>query len=104
MILLTGVSGGIGNYLYSCYYQKKEEVIGTYHLHKPEGREFAETCQLDIVNTDGIREFVKENASRLKNITLINCAGISYNSFAHTANLANWAEVIHVNLNGTFYM
>jgi NAD(P)-dependent dehydrogenase (short-subunit alcohol dehydrogenase family) len=104
MILLTGVSGGIGNYLYNSYCQKKEEVIGTYHLNKPEGREFVETFQLDIINTVRIQEFVKENAGRLKNITLINCAGISYNSFAHTANLTNWAEVINVNLNGTFYM
>jgi NAD(P)-dependent dehydrogenase (short-subunit alcohol dehydrogenase family) len=104
MILLTGVSGGIGNYLYNSYFQKKEEVIGTYHLNKPEGAEFTDTFQLDIVNTSQIQEFVKENADRLKNITLINCAGISYNSFAHTANLTNWAEVINVNLNGTFYM
>jgi NAD(P)-dependent dehydrogenase (short-subunit alcohol dehydrogenase family) len=104
MILLTGVSGGIGNYLYNSYYQKKEDVIGTYHLNKPEGREFVDTVQLDIVNTDEIHRFVKVNVDRLKNITLINCAGISYNSFAHTANLTNWAEVINVNLNGTFYM
>jgi NAD(P)-dependent dehydrogenase (short-subunit alcohol dehydrogenase family) len=104
MILLTGVSGGIGNYLYNCYHQKKEEVIGTYHLNKPREKEFADTLQLDIVNTEQIQAFIKENAGRLKNITLINCAGISYNSFAHTADLTNWAEVINVNLNGTFYM
>ncbi len=104
MILLTGVSGGIGNYLYNCYYEKKQEVIGTYHLNKPEEKQFSDTHQLDIVNTGQIQEFVKKNTDRLKNITLINCAGISYNSFAHTANLVNWAEVIHVNLNGTFFM
>ncbi len=104
MIILTGISGGIGNYLHTRYQLKKEELIGSYHLNKPSGQEFAGTIQLDIVNTASIHDFIEKNKEHLKNITLINCAGISYNSFAHTADLNSWSEVIHVNLTGTFFL
>lgn len=39
---------------------------------------------------------------QLDNIILINCAGISYSSFAHKADIIQWKNVINVNLNGTF--
>ncbi|MBP1671863.1 MAG: family oxidoreductase, partial [Bacteroidetes bacterium] len=32
----------------------------------------------------------------------MNCAGISYNSYAHKADIDKWNKVIEVNLNGTF--
>jgi|SRR3954465_14573623 len=104
MIIITGVSGGIGNHLFNNYFEKGEELIGTYHLNKPEGQLFSTTLQLDVTNINEIEAFVKENSERFDKLTLINCAGISYNSFAHTADLANWRKVIDVNLNGTFYM
>ncbi len=104
MILLTGVSGGIGNYLHTCYQQRKEALLGTYHLNKPIEEGYRDTIQLDITDKSAIADFVKKYNSQLKNITLINCAGISYNSFAHTADLNSWSEVIHVNLTGTFFL
>lgn len=104
MILITGVSGGIGNYLFSNYLEKGEELIGTYHLNKPQGELFSDTLQLDVTNIEAIQAFVKNNSDRFSKLTLINCAGIAYNSFAHTADLVNWKNVIDVNLNGTFYM
>jgi len=104
MIIITGVSGGIGNYLFNQYLEKGEELIGTYHLNKPDGELFSDTLQLDVTNVEEIQDFVKRIAGRLDKITLINCAGITYNSFAHTADLPSWKKVIDVNLNGTFYM
>jgi acetoacetyl-CoA reductase/3-oxoacyl-[acyl-carrier protein] reductase len=46
-------------------------------------------------------DLIKEN---LTDIVLINCAGISYNSFAHKSDPEKWKKVIDVNLIGTYHM
>ena len=46
-----------------------------------------------------VAETIKGKISKL---TLINCAGNNYNSFAHKADVDNWSQVIDVNLTGTF--
>src|SRR6218665_1930751 len=104
MIIITGITGGIGNYLFQAFSQKGEEVTGTYHLNKPEGAQYANCLQLDITDNAQVEAFVKNNAAAFKNITLINCAGVSYNSFAHKSKTDEWAQVINVNLTGTFYL
>jgi len=104
MIIITGITGGIGNYLFNAFSGKGEEVLGTYHLNKPEGTQYSSCKQLDITNTGEVEAFVKSIPATAKNITLINCAGISYNSFAHKSDAAEWAQVINVNLTGTFYL
>lgn len=103
MIIITGITGGIGNYLYKTYCRTAENVIGTYYLNKPEDA-IDNIYQLDITDNAQVEQFVKEVVAEHKNITLINCAGITYNSFAHTANVNDWTQVINVNLNGTFYL
>lgn len=103
MIIITGITGGIGNYLYKSYCQTKENVIGTYYLNKPEDA-LDNIYQLDITDNAQVEQFVKDVVAEHKNITLINCAGITYNSFAHTANVDEWTQVINVNLNGTYFI
>jgi len=102
MIIITGITGGIGNYLFNSFYANGEEVIGTYHTNKPVGEQYKSCLQLDITDNIQIEEFVKNNFLLLENITLINCAGVSYSSFAHKANMDEWQQVIKVNLIGTF--
>lgn len=102
MIIITGINGGIGNYLFNSFLNNKEETIGAYHKHKPNGEQYKNCVQLDITDTNQIENFVKNYSAILKNIALINCAGISYNSFAHKSNLDEWKNVIDVNLTGTF--
>ncbi len=104
MIIITGINGGIGNYLFTTFSQKGEKIIGTYHLNKPEGKIFEDTLQLDITDFSEVEKFITSIKSQLTTITLINCAGISQNSFAHKANMDEWSEVINVNLNGTFHL
>ncbi|MCW3105292.1 MAG: family oxidoreductase [Bacteroidetes bacterium] len=104
MIIITGITGGIGNYLFNAFSEKGEEVLGTYHLNKPEGSKYSSCKQLDITDTKEVEAFVKSIPATAKNITLINSAGISYNSFAHKSDAAEWAQVINVNLTGTFYL
>ena len=104
MIIITGITGGIGNYLFNKYYENGEEIIGTYYRNKPDEKQYANCCQLDITDNNAIEKFVADVSSQLKKITLINSAGISYNSFGHKANVKEWTKVINVNLNGTFYL
>lgn len=102
MIIITGITGGIGNYLYNEYFKSGEEIIGTYHLNKPEGGQYENCHPLDITDWLQAESFMKNISGKAKNITLINCAGISYNSFAHKSDVSEWANVISVNLTGTF--
>jgi NAD(P)-dependent dehydrogenase (short-subunit alcohol dehydrogenase family) len=101
MIIITGINGGIGNYLFNSFYKNGEEIIGTYHLNKPEGEQYKDCVQLDITDNVQVESFAK-SISQCEDITLVNCAGISYNSFAHKSNVNEWANVINVNLIGTY--
>lgn len=104
MIIITGITGGIGNYLFNAFVQNGESVIGTYHMNKPEGSQYSNCIQLDITDNTKVEAFINTIRKQANNITLINCAGITSNAFAHKANVDEWSHVINVNLNGTYYL
>ena len=104
MIIITGITGGIGSYLFSKFIESGEAVIGTYHENRSAETIVENTFQLDITDNKQVEKFVKNIESRLTEITLINCAGITQNSFAHKANVDEWTQVINVNLIGTFQL
>lgn len=104
MIIITGITGGIGNFLFNKFLQAGENIIGTYHENQPEGKIFENTFQLDITEYKYVENFIHRIEPQLKNTTLINCAGITQNAFAHKANINDWTQVINVNLNGTFHL
>ncbi len=104
MIIITGITGGIGGFLFNKFTQAGENIIGTYNGNKPEGKIFENTFQLDITDYKLVQKFINNIKPRLNNSTLVNCAGITQNSFAHKADVDDWTKVINVNLNGTFYL
>lgn len=104
MIIITGITGGIGNFLFNKFSQSGEQIIGTYHLNKPEGDIYKNTIALDITKYGEVEKFIASIKSQAKEITLINCAGVSANAFAHKSNIEEWNSVINVNLTGTFYL
>ena len=104
MIIITGITGGIGNFLFNKFSQSGEQIIGTYHLNKPDGEIYKNTVQLDITNFVEVEKFIASIKSQSKEITLINCAGVSANAFAHKSSIEEWNAVINVNLTGTFYL
>ena len=77
MKIITGASGGIGSYL-------MENLLDTIPFHH--GGDF--------------NQLIKDH--NLSEITLINCAGINYSSFAHKASFGYWAGCVHINLIKTF--
>lgn len=105
MIIITGASKGIGKYLAEEYSKKDISVFGIYNSTFIESTHPKTVFfKVDTTKDDEIKSWIENNQSDLKEITLINCAGINYNSFAHKADIQKWREVIEVNLIGTFNM
>jgi|TARA_B110000037_G_scaffold222390_1_gene296989 NAD(P)-dependent dehydrogenase (short-subunit alcohol dehydrogenase family) len=102
MIIITGASSGVGKFLFDTYTELGEEVYGTYNKSVPETTKHnGHYNKVDIVKYDEVENWIK-SISLLKDIVLINCAGITYNAFAHKADVELWKNVIDVNLTGTY--
>jgi NAD(P)-dependent dehydrogenase (short-subunit alcohol dehydrogenase family) len=103
MILITGASKGIGRYLFNCFKKDGLQVLGTYNS-TTEGLEEDQKAyyKLDVSDHKAVVEMIVSVKGSLSRIVLLNCAGISYNSFAHKANIELWSRVIDVNLKGSF--
>ncbi|HZL09017.1 MAG TPA: SDR family NAD(P)-dependent oxidoreductase [Prolixibacteraceae bacterium] len=103
MIIITGASKGIGRYLFTRFQQDGIEVLGTYNsttVSLTENNEFYH--KLDVSDNNAVEEFIAGIKGQLDHIILLNCAGISYNSFAHKSDIDLWSRVIDVNLKGSF--
>lgn len=102
MILITGASRGIGKFLFSKFCELND-VYGTYNSTYPETDKMEFFTKVDISNYSDISTWIKKVKNKGRQITtLINCAGINYDSIAHKADVNEWARVINVNLTGTF--
>lgn len=103
MIIITGASKGIGRFLCEEYDKRGEEILGLFNSTFIESTSVkTRHSKLNITNYKDVLSWIDTNKLSLNNITLINCAGVNYNSFAHKADNKKWREVIEVNLIGTF--
>ena len=100
--IIIGASGGIGKYLTDKYLDLSYNVIGTYSSKEPQTKYNKIYHKLDLKNHVEFENFINHLNLSHKNIILLNCAGINYNSFAHKADLNKWKNVIDVNLVGVF--
>lgn len=102
MIIITGASRGIGDFLFKTYFENGEENIrGLYNNTKPL-ENIEKFTKLNLINYGEVETFVNSIQNELNNITLINCAGITYNSFTHKSSHEQWKNVIDTNLIGTY--
>lgn len=102
MILITGASRGIGKFMLERFITSGEKAFGTFHHTMPESNFQQVLTKVDVSDFNEVRRWVESLGDQLTQITLLNCAGINYNAFAHKADPAAWAKVISVNLIGTF--
>jgi len=102
MILITGASKGVGEFLFEKFQQNNSEVIGTYNTTFKKGELNNSMFQVDVSDFRQVENWIAGIEGRLNNIVLLNCAGINYNSFAHKAEIEKWNRVLEVNLMGTF--
>lgn len=103
MIIITGASRGVGQYLYERFKAEDQQVIGTFNTTSVDSlKNDNNYFHLNIADATAVEAWVTAIKKDLKEIVLLNCAGISYNSYAHKADLELWSEVIQVNVVGTF--
>lgn len=100
MIIITGASSGVGLYLFN-ELSMDNEVIGFYNSTSP-GLNYDNYYKIDITSNVEVINFVESFGTKLKKIVLINCAGVTYNCYAHKSDMEEWNKVIDVNLKGTF--
>jgi len=103
MILITGASKGIGRYLFTRFKQEGLNIIGTYNS-TTDGldKDINFYYRVDVSDSKAVEAMIASLTDSLSQIVLLNCAGISYNSYAHKADIAIWSRVIDVNLKGSF--
>jgi acetoacetyl-CoA reductase/3-oxoacyl-[acyl-carrier protein] reductase len=102
MILITGASRGIGNFLFNKFLESGDEVHGTYYLTEPNIKLKQNFSKVNIADIDDVRQNLGNVIQNFSKIVLINCAGTNYNALAHKADSLRWANVINSNLIGTF--
>ena len=51
-------------------------------------------AKIDVCSFEQIDSFIQEKLGELKEITLINCASITYNAFAHKSDPEKWKTLL----------
>lgn len=99
MIIVTGAAKGIGKFLFE-HFEKTQPVLGTFRSSDSTD---ARLAKVDVRNFEAVEAWKGGlDLESLKDMVLINCAGVSYNAFAHKADVNAWRDVIETNLIGTF--
>jgi NAD(P)-dependent dehydrogenase (short-subunit alcohol dehydrogenase family) len=101
MIVITGASKGIGKLLYDYYVNKNLEVIGLYNTTQPNILNDS-YVKVDIRDYHELELRVSPIIRNKEDLVLINCAGVTYNSFIHKSDPNLWSKVIQTNLIGTY--
>jgi len=99
MVIIIGASRGIGKYLFEKFKSLDFQIIGTYNSTFSNSKGLS---KVDVTDFNQVSDWIEKEKASINNITLINCAGISYNSFAHKSDPAKWKNVIDVNLIGSY--
>jgi NAD(P)-dependent dehydrogenase (short-subunit alcohol dehydrogenase family) len=104
MIIITGASRGIGKFLFEHFGGlDAERVIGTYNNTEPQNKTNS-SYKLDVSDYKSVEKVVQNLELKSEQLTLINCAGINYSSFAHKSDPVRWKRVLETNLFGTYNM
>jgi len=99
MIIITGASKGIGQFLYNKYVDSGINVVGTCNTTSND-----DLIKLDITDESEVIDFYKKLSKIATHVTLINCAGVNANALTKKFDFDIFKNVIDVNLIGTFLM
>jgi NAD(P)-dependent dehydrogenase (short-subunit alcohol dehydrogenase family) len=103
LIIVTGVSGGIGGYVFDDL-ARDFNIVGTYHTRTPQLGESRELYRVDVTSASAIGEFVESISSKLDRVVLVNMAGVSLDAMGHKMTEETWDRVVDTNLKGVFLM
>jgi NAD(P)-dependent dehydrogenase (short-subunit alcohol dehydrogenase family) len=103
MIIITGASKGIGRYLFNEFTNNGFDVLGTYFATPQADLGGANRYhKVDIRDFHEVDSWIDSLSDCLKEVVLVNCAGTSYNAYAHKSDATLWKNVIDLNLVGTY--
>ena len=105
MIIVTGASGDLGQYLVESF-SETDSVVGTYHNNKPDFQATSsiQLYQVDVTDEESVRGFAETISASASRITLVNLAGVSSSRLAVDLDTAEWDQVVGVSLKGSFLM
>ena len=109
-ILITGATGGIGEYLVKKFISLDGEVLVTGTNEKKLENLKNEISNIkvikfDLSNHSEIESFVNDAISKLNGIdVLVNNAGITADNLSLRMKNEEWQKVIDINLTSTFYL
>jgi NAD(P)-dependent dehydrogenase (short-subunit alcohol dehydrogenase family) len=90
--------------LFTRFREQGETVYGTYWQSDDlPASDLPFYHKVDVADYASVHAWIQRLEPELDRVVLINCAGISYNAFAHKADVASWERVIDVNVKGTFH-
>lgn len=98
-VIITGASKGIGQYLFEEFKFLGYDVIGTYYSSSLNAEGLS---MVDVSDFSQVTNWINNKMQLVKDVVLINCAGINYNCFTHKSEPEEWKRVIEVNLLGTY--
>ena len=101
MLIVTGASRGLGRFILD-HYAANEPAVGTYLTTPPPAER--DLFQLDVTKEEDVKRFFNEISPRLKDITLINCAGTNANSRLGKFEASAFRQVVDVAVTGSFLM
>ena len=102
MIIITGASRGLGQFLFEKFRTIDAAIYGTYNSTTPSSSDKEFFTKVDISNYAEVSKWIDKIRINNSRLILINCAGKNYDSFAHKADMGKWSSVINLNLIGTF--
>jgi 3-oxoacyl-[acyl-carrier protein] reductase len=105
MILLTGVSGGIGSEL-ATYLVETDQVIGFFNHNKPQSQPPKSLTyhKLDLKSAEDIQTFIDKHNDKLSHITLVHCAAIKIDGLSANYKIDDWDQMMDINLKGNFIL
>ena len=105
MIILTGSSGGIGKELLK-HLIKLDKVIGVYYTNKPNPKNLKNASfeKVNLTNEKNILKFIEKFRSKLKKISLINCAAFKKDSLIINTSSNDWDRILNTNLKSNFLL
>lgn len=99
MVIIIGASKGIGKFLFEEFKSLGIDVMGTYNSTVSNSEKL---YKVDVTDFYQVSKWIEKESNLMQKITMINCAGITYNAFAHKCDLNLWKQVVDVNLVGSF--
>jgi NAD(P)-dependent dehydrogenase (short-subunit alcohol dehydrogenase family) len=102
MIIITGISSGIGTQIVKNLSQKNK-ILGLYHLNKPSIKiKNVKFVKVDLTKANEIHKFFKSYENRMKKIIFISLSAFKKDNLIINKSLSEWNNTIKVNLTSNF--